>query len=274
MLFKDVLRYSIKSIDKLLILGLVIVIAKIPEIFNGFNFLSSEILESRVLFIILSILALAASFIAYGYYLSITRNTIHNVYDGPPELDLKKNIVDGVKYFVLNIVYFIIPILVTVIIAFSTGAVSIESINSISESILVSSSSIFIMPLLTGLTLLESILTSSSLNFIILLLVGLILFIVFGLVHTLAKAVLADTGSLTTASNMPKVFKKITKIGWKNYIIWIIVYSFIAIMLSIFISIISAIDFIGLIIAPLVIIAFKVMFTARSVGLIYNESKK
>ena len=263
-LFKDALIYPTKSMDKWLILGGLLVIMNICNNLEYFRFLSiesTEFLSTSVLLFIFAILGFVIALITQGYSLSIIKNTIQNVQEDAPEFDFQKNIVEGIKLFILGIVYFIIPFLITFILAFATGA--FNSIYKLAPYVLNGTTN----------SIPQYHLVSAGLSFILPFVIGSILLITFCLLYTVAKAVLADTGNLTEASNMPDVFRKIGEIKWGNYIIWIIVLVFIQIILAIFVGAISSIPFIGLIIATLIITSFEEMFGGRALGLIYNESK-
>lgn len=266
-LFKDSLTYPTKDWNKLLIFGVLIVILSIVDILRTFGIVPIQQQPGgiSILAVISVILAVALILIVFGYTLSITRKTINNVDGDVPALDLVKNVIDGIKVLILNIVYYIIPVIITFIVALATGALS-YIYQMIPYYMMYGSAASSAMP--------QELVTSASISFLLVFLVGGILFLIFGLLLLVAKAVLAETESLAKAINMVDVFKKIGEISWGNYIIWLILMLILLFVIGFFTGIISIIPFIGIIIALLIIKPYVDMFFARALGLIYNESKE
>ena len=271
-LFEDSLAYPTKDWNKLLKFGALIVIMIIVSILGSFGFalshLNVDMLMSgvNITLAILSILSTVIVLVIFGliisgYNLNIIKNTINNV-ESVPELNLAKNFVDGFKVVILGIVYSIIPIIMTLIVTYATGL-----FNYIYQlwALLVTHGSIDLAyyPLVYGV----------DFSFRAIAFVAVIFFIVFGLLFLIAKAILAETGSIAEAVNIVNVFKKIDEIGWGDYIVWLILYMVILIVIFIVTSFIMIIPLIGIIIAILILIPYMNMFEARTLGLIYNESK-
>lgn len=262
-LFKDSLIYPTKEWDKLLIFGVLFIIMSIFGILELFGLSLRNYIGASVVSIISLILTIIITLIIWGYTLSITRKSINNVDGNVPEFVWVKNIIDGLKVLVLRIVYYIIPVIITVIVAYVTGAFrymyqllmyyfTYGSIDSASQALL----------------------SSATTSLIIVSIVAVILFTVFTLLFLAAIAVLAETESIGAAVNMVDVFKKIGEINWGNYIIWAILYAIILLIISVVINFIAIIPLIGVIIALLIFRPYADMFAARALGLIYNESKE
>ncbi|MCL2688093.1 MAG: DUF4013 domain-containing protein [Methanobrevibacter sp.] len=272
-LFEDSLAYPMKDWNKLLKFGALILIMSIVSILGPIGFILShlnvDIMVSGVnsILAVLSILSTAIILIIFGsiisgYNLNITKNTINNVDSKIPELNLAKNFIDGIKVVVLYIIYFIVPIIMALIIAYGTGLFHYMYQLGI---ILLTQGAIDLTyyPLLHGL----------DFSFRLVVAIAPIFFIVFGLLFLIGKAILAETGSLLEASNIVNIFKKIDEIGWGDYIAWLIMAMVILMVIFIFTSFVTIIPLIGIIIAILVLIPYVNMFGARAIGLIYNESK-
>jgi len=266
-LFKDSLAYPTKDWNKLLIFGAIIVILSIVDILVKLGILVVQQQPGviSILSIISFILAVALILIVSGYTLSITRKSINNVNGDVPALDLVKNIVDGIKVLILNIVYYIIPVIITFILALATNAFS-YLYQMFSYIITYGSNASSAMP--------QELLVNAGFSFLIVFLVGGIFFLVFTLLFLVAKAVLAETESLAAAINIVDVFKKIGEISWGNYIIWLILVVIILFVISLIGGFVALIPFAGAIIALLVVEPYVGMFFARALGLIYNESKE
>lgn len=260
-LFKDSLVYPTKDFNKLLMFGVLFIVMGILTIFEAFGIALSQYIGADILAVISWILRILITLIVFGYTLNITGKTINNVEGDIPELNLVKNFIDGVKVLILDIVYFIIPFIVVLIIAFATGV-----FGNFYNLMTYTASGAASIP--------QALIASLGVSFLTIIIVGGIFFIIFALLFTIARAVLAETESLTAAIDMVAVFKKIGEIGWGNYILWIIIFIIVSIVLALITAIVTAIPFIGIIIALLVINSFVEMFSARAVGLLYNESKE
>ena len=260
-LFKNSLFYPTQDLGKLVLLGVLFVVMSILAILEVFGLGLRNYIGAGVVTIISSILFIIVTIIVFGYSLSITRKTIKNVDGDIPELDLLKNLIDGIKVVILEIVYYIVPVLVLLVVGFLTGAFG--SIIQLLPYLITNSGAI---P--------PALLSSIGISFLATFLIAGIFFIIFGLLLMIARAVLAETESLVEAINIPEVFKKIGEIGWGNYIVWIVVYIILLLIIAFISGFIAVIPFIGIIISALIAKPYIEMFSARALGLIYNESKE
>ncbi|OQD59603.1 hypothetical protein MBBAR_2c00510 [Methanobrevibacter arboriphilus JCM 13429 = DSM 1125] len=262
-LFKDSLTYPTKDWNKLLIFGVLFIIAGIFGLLQALGIALGQYIAANILEIISAIIFIIVGLIIYGYTLSIVRTTVKDTDDPLPDFDWGKNFIDGIKLAILHIVYYIIPVIITLIVAYATGA-----FNYFYQLAILSASTGSIQ------TAPESLVASAGLSFLTVFIIAAILFIIFGLLLLIAKAVLAETESLGAAANFSNVFKKIGKIGWGTYIIWLILFAIILIVIGIITTLINAIPFIGAIIVLLIVKSYTEIFSARTLGLIYNESKE
>ncbi|MDR2966974.1 MAG: DUF4013 domain-containing protein [Methanobacteriaceae archaeon] len=260
-LFDDALKYPTKDWNKLLILGVLLLIAGIYSVLRNFGFLKTGDITTGLITLIFSLIAIIFTLFVSGYCLNITRKTI-NLEEYIPEFELVKNFVDGLKVLVLGIVYMIIPIVVTVIFVIFAGTFAFIT----QASSYITNYGTSTIPQLPPFYVI--------LSFLILLLIVSIFYIIFILLLNIATAKLAETDSLAEAINMLGIFNKIGEIGWGNYAIWIIVYGFISFVILIIMSIINLIPFIGIIVGLLLISPYMQMFRSRALGLLYNESKQ
>ncbi|MCL2156606.1 MAG: DUF4013 domain-containing protein [Methanobrevibacter sp.] len=261
-LFEDALIYPTKEWKKLLILGIFFLIMGIFNILTLFGIPLKNYLDINVLNIISLILIMIISLIISGYTLSITRSTINNVERSVPEFEWVKNIIDGIKVIILTIIYYIIPVLIVLIALYVTGTfdIIIQLINTYAASGSIN-------------PILESISTMDNPKILIVIVIASFLYILFSLLFLIGKAVLAETNSLTAAGNMIDIFKKIGKISWKDYLIWFVIFVAISYILIFLSELIAVIPLIGIIIVTLFINPYVEIFSARTLGLIYNESK-
>jgi len=259
-IFKDALTYSTKDWNKLLILGVLFLIMGIFEVLGKFGFQIANNVGAQIGLILTGLIALFFTLLINGYGLSITRDTI-GLQEEIPEFDWVKNLIDGIKLLILEIVYYIIPLIVVVIVAYATGAFSyiVEIINYV---------------ITYGATNIpQSIILEAAVSFLLVFLVGGIFYIIFTLLYYIATAILAETDSLVEAINIIEVFNKIGEIGLANYLIWAVLLVIISFVIGIIGGIIQIIPLIGLIIVMLVIYPFIKILSSRALGLIYNEAR-
>ena len=112
-IFSDALRYPISEPSKFLIIGVIALIASLTSSITNYS-------TNIALLVVLGIVSVIASFFLIGYGVSVI-NSAFNGSSDVPELDFVKNIVDGIKAFVINVIYFIIPILVFIILMLISG---------------------------------------------------------------------------------------------------------------------------------------------------------
>jgi hypothetical protein len=251
-LFKDALMYPTQDWKKIIILGVLAIIASSPFVLMLFPLLlaggsSSDIavaISGMFVFAFIGIILLLVLWIIYeGYGLSIIRKTIA-MEDDLPEFEWGTLIIDGLKVLILGILYSIIPVIISVILMiFGIGISGLALTGSDAA---------------TGASALG--ITGLFVFFII-----FVVAIIFQLLYTIALGRLAETNSLGAAINVMDIFDKIGEIGWANYIIWIIV----LIIISAILGILMYIPLVG----TLLVVPFIIMFSSRALGLLYNEAK-
>lgn len=188
-------------------------------------------------------------FIAFGYILRIIKSSIAG-YDELPEFDdVASLFIDGLKVFIVTIVYNIIPLIVIIVGIFG----SIAAVGGVAN--------ITTYPLafagLLGVTVI----------------IGLILAVIFAIFEIIAIANIAYYDEIGAAFKFSEILERITKIGWGKYIIWFIVMIIIGIITAIIGGIISSIPYIGYIISTVFIFSYYYMFLGRSTALIFKSSE-
>ncbi|OED29506.1 DUF4013 domain-containing protein [Methanosphaera sp. WGK6] len=218
-----------------------------------------------ILAVIAYIVSAIVSLLVIGLNISIMHNSIHN--SNPNfSLDLGQNISDGIKSCIISVIYAIIPILLLVVIASISGLPTAVS-NLVVESSSVVNNSVVYM----GLTSVsQPTLSAAFTSITITMIFAVILGIVFKLLESIARARLADTGSITAALNVIAVLNKIRSIGVVKYVGFAVLICIVLILMGIIASIISAIPYIGTYLSTIVV-AYSVMVDAYAYGLIYMD---
>lgn len=103
-IFKDSLTYPSSDWNKLLILGLLIIVANIVTFLPAVGISLHNIGITGLLLTIVSIISLIINLFIMGYSFNVIRETISNI-NVLPEFNAGDNLIDGIKVFIITIVY-------------------------------------------------------------------------------------------------------------------------------------------------------------------------
>ncbi len=184
-------------------------------------------------------------FLLIGYLFRIIKATLAGL-DELPEFDeIGEMFVDGLKVFVVGIVYSIPVIIISLIITAITGSSS--------------SATLSLNPaMIWGLVLVY--------------IVYIIVAVIVGLIEVIAIANMAYyDGDLGAAFSFSEILDRIAKIGWGKYIITYIVIAIVA-FIGFIIGLLTLFILVGFILLPLVIAPFIYMFGVRAIALLFTES--
>lgn len=230
-IISDSVQYPFSDITKFLIVGVISLFSGLSSLFGNWG------VNSFILITLAGIIGLIFTLILSGYSIRVTKYAINHSNEFP-DLDVQNNLIDGIKALIISIVYFIIPIIVTLIFAVITGAIG-AGLNQMMVSL-----GVFAV-------------------------IAVIVFMFFAIFEIVALARFADTGELGEALNIGEVIEDVKRIGIGRIILFVIVSVIIIIIASLIVSILGIIPFIGVLIAQLVIGAFITLFYSRAIGLLY-----
>ncbi len=185
-------------------------------------------------------------FLLMGYIFRIIKATLAGL-DELPEFDeIGEMFVDGLKVFVVAIIYaipvYIIALIIGALLGSSTTAASI-SIN----------------PYMLW-------------AFVIGYIVYIIVAVIVGLIEVIAIANMAYyDGDLGAAFSFSEILDYIARIGWGKYIVTYIVIAIVA-FIGFLIGLVTLFILIGIILLPLIIAPFIYMFGARAIALLFIEA--
>lgn len=221
-----------------------------------------------ILGIILFIGAFAVGFILSGYLISIIKSGIE-LSDDMPTFDWKGNLITGIKYVIVAIVYFIIPAIITLITGWATNMfgmaadmmtkISMAYVNAPANATVDVST---IIP--------QSQFVALGTAMIVTGIVALVVFLIFAFLQTMGEARLAKTDSLGSALNIVEAFKDIGRIGWGKVIAVIVLIFVIIAVINIIISgINSYINGFGIL--SIIVTPYLTFFSSRATGLLYSD---
>ena len=271
-IIKEAFVFPSKDLGKLaiyivlyVVLGALMVGATISSI-AGLMDTSALIGVGAIIFIISFIL----SFILLGYQIGVVKSGI-DLDETAPEYAWKDNLIGGIKYFIVMIVYYIIPAVVVLITAFATNVPgkATEILNQLAVApTTVNATMNATSPAVNVIS--NTLMNDLASSLAIVGVVAIILFIIFAFIQTMASARLANTGSLAEAVNIIEAFKDIGRIGYGKVIGTIILSVIIVLIINVIISLITqyvpAISIITIIVTP-----YLTFFTSRITGLLYSD---
>lgn len=213
---------------------------------DSINYPSSN--WGKVLFlgvIMIASILIVPVFLLIGYLFRIIKATLAGL-DELPEFDeIGEMFVDGLKVFVVGIVYSIPVIIISIIIGALLG-----STNSASLSL----NPYMIWAVVLGYA------------------VYIIVAAIIGLIEVIAIANMAYyDGDLGAAFRFGEVLDHIARIGWGKYIVTYIVIAIVA-FIGFLIGMLTVFILIGIILLPLVIAPYIYMFGARAIALLFIDA--
>ena len=186
--------------------------------------------------------------IVFGYALRVMRKSIEGETEPPAFDDLGAMIVDGLKYLVVSIIYFLIPMVLMGI-----GIMSIITSETSCDMI-------------GGCASDTAFLTGSGL-----FLLGFLLMLVISVIETIGVANMAHTGKLGAAFRFGEILRIIGSIGWGRYIIWYILLTIVVLLFVAVGLLMGIIPIVGTLVYVLLISPYVTIFQYRATGLIYRE---
>lgn len=249
--FSQAFNYAKQDYKKLLIVGIICILANLTVVLRSFGITGSILSIGGIIGFIFAL-------VIAGYGLSIIKENI-SLSKIIPDFDWGDNIVNGIKLWILEIVYFLIPVIILIVIgAFTIDGNAVQSLmNYISYSSNATIPANLIEPVLTSLGIVS--------------IVAFILAVIFGLMAFVGTCRLAKTDSLSEGLNFKKVISDIGNIGIGSLIAWIILLLIILIVFGIIELIIMMIPYVGTLISTLIISPFILLFMNSAIGRLYSQ---
>ena len=113
-ILSDAFQYPLSDFKQMLKLGLPYLVLTIFTIILNFAIDNSSSSTIIVLALLINVISIIATLIMWGVGLSVIRETIKSN-NQLPELDIKNNFIDGIKYAVVGMVYLVIPTVIMII---------------------------------------------------------------------------------------------------------------------------------------------------------------
>ena len=259
----DAIKFPISDTRKFLIFCALIIIMSLSTVLPSYG------VKDSTLSLILTLVTLIVAIIVLGYCVEVIKSGTDGD-DTLPDFDYVKHFVNGIKALILDIIYFIIPAIITIIVASATGLfTSFTKIVYISIDAMSKNAN--------NLTTIMAAVPKTTMNtftnaLTITLIVAIILFIIFSLMSFTGLVRFAKTGSGTEGLRFRQILRDMSKVGLIKIIVTLIVIYIIAFVLSLIIGLIGLIPYIGVFIGIFVGVPFMLLFLYRAIGLLYADA--
>ena len=259
----DAIKFPISDIRKFLIFCILIILMSLSTVLPSYG------LKNDTLSIILSLVTLIVAFVVLGYSIDVIKSGTDGD-DTLPDFDYVKQFVLGIKALILDIIYFIIPAVITIIVASASGLFS-----SFTKIVYISMDAIANET--TNMTMILAAVPKSTMDTFtnalgITLIAAIILFIIFSFLSFTAQVRFAKTGSGTEGLRFREILRDISKVGLIKIIVTLIVIYIIALALVFVITLIGLIPYVGVFIGIFVGVPFVLLFLYRAIGLLYADA--
>lgn len=222
-----------------------------------------------ILSFILFIIAVLVGFILSGYEIDIIKTGI-DLEDLAPDFDWKADLIRGIKAIIVAIVYFIIPAIITLIVAFITNVPGnfVNVVQYVNQTAVNANGTVVANSVLEMVP--DSVMSGLVGSISITLLVAAVLFIIFSFIQVMANSRLANTDSLGEALNIPEAVKDISRIGVGKVLATLILVFIVSLVIG---AILSAVyqQVPQLSILNIIVTPYLMFFTNRATGLLYSD---
>lgn len=213
---RDSLRYPFSDWKKFLVFGIILVISSL----NVYYFRSIIPLSLNVVIGISAIFGFIMEFLILGYLFRIVKSSLEDMVKLPEFDSWMGMFINGIKVFLVSIVYFIPVILIILVfmVLLSSDVGTILNIIEFYPSSVVNLIFNMLFYLKSGIWWLISI---------------LYMIIVLPILQVAVAHMAYNDSKLGSAFKFREILNKISNIGWKNFIVWYVVIGFIYLLIYI-----------------------------------------
>lgn len=268
---KDAIRYPFSDWKKILILGIILVLNGIYNVFGSIGTINF------IVILFLTIIGFVIGFLVNGYMFRIVKSSLYGK-NKLPEFGNWLNMgVDGVKVFITFIVY-LIPVIIVLLLIYLNLPFENCVFNPFTFLI-----NPFVSIIFNGLINIQMLLFNVFQFEIIIIPFIAYLFIIIPIFLVAIANMAYYDGEFKSAFRILEIIKEISLIGWRNLIKWYIMILIIVLVYMLiggfvfYVSCLTNLDFVAILMVKLfdlVITSYFYMILARSLGLFYMPDKK
>jgi hypothetical protein len=198
-------------------------------------------------------------FLMLGYVLRVIKASLAGVDELPAFDELGEMLVDGIKLFIVYLIYSL-PAIIIGIISFISLWSSLMSLTYVTQT-----SGNVLTP-----EMFLSIFGGSAL--IGLIIAGIYSLVIYPIMAVAIGNMAYYDGELAAAFRFGEILSTISRIGWVDLIIWYIVVAIVGIAIGFIGSIIAIIPILGWILLILVVYPYFYLFYARAIAWLYSSA--
>lgn len=248
----------------LFVMGLVAAGGALSIYFAAENSMSYLIITA-----ILVIISIILGLIITGYQVGLVKSGI-DMDEKAPEFDWKNDIITGIKMIIANIVYMIIPAIIVGIVALIANVPG--NVLQMAQEMSANSANVTAVANSTSAiaSVSDATMAAFGTSIAVTALAAFVLFLIFGILLTIAEARLANTGGLGDALNIPEVVKDISRIGVGKVIaVFLLLFIIIAVIQAILNTLYGLIPPIAIL--SIIVTPFLSFVSSRATGLLYSD---
>ena len=256
---KTGLKYPFSDYKTFIVIGVLFLL-------TCFGFISFQGVNDRF-FIFRFIFSIVLLIIILGYSLDVINEGLKNSFSMPAYND--GNLGNGVKVFLLEVIYDLIPLIIMIVVAFFSGLFTTlpKLFSYIFPNGAVAANGTSVIGAVPN-----NLLFSVSIGIIITLIVGVIFYVLFMLFAKMGLVRLAETGSMKEGLNFSNIVNRIASVGWGRFIGYNITVLIISALLLLVFAFLVFIPFVGSFIGLFLIMPYIFLFDCYSLGLIVGDN--
>ena len=274
-IIKDAVNYPLSDWKKIMILGIIIFITGITSIFMSFGATNIYLIS------LLTVVGFLVGFLVNGYMFRIIRYSLETKSEIPQFDNLIHMGIDGIKVFIVFVVYSIPVILiisVSTLVFFDSGSVlTLESLGLDPWNFLINSlNSVILQGIMSFIGILDylSLVMPEGIFAVV---IGMLYLIIITPLFLVAIANMAYyDGEFKSAFKFEEILNEIRSIGWLNLLKWYVTTGIFFLTILVIISTVVVYIFslvhlgvLGEILISLIVTPYFYMYFARSVALYY-----
>ncbi len=253
-LVENAIKYPLLDRKKIILLGVIILI-------NSISLNVLMLVENLELIVIFGLIGLLSSILMSGYLFRILKPSLTNAQELPQFNDWNDMLIDGIRVFLISIIY-LIPVICLIVISFSESFTNVLGIIISNPPTIVFN---VIWGIIGGLTFLDMSYA------IILLYIILIIPVIYLGIANMAN----NDKKISMAFKIRDIINEIALFGWGTFVGWYLSTCFVLLLIIIIGIITGVLNLIhptfSILLLSLIIAPYFYIYLYRTIGLVYHS---
>lgn len=272
-IINDSLQYAKSSWRKVAILGVIylpiFIMGLLPRITQLFT---DNFIIYSLIFSLTGIISLVIGFFYSGYLFRVIKDSLAGINELPNFDEFTEMFIDGIKVFLVTVVYGLIYAIIAVIVVVGVIIVALISIlaSGLSSTLLYNTYYIYSEPsiMIGAFAAIAVVCLALFLGILIIITIT----VLYEIIIAMAISNMASKGNIIAAFSISDIQERINNIRWSKAILWFLGVTFVS-MIGMLVSMILGFLLIGLIIVPLIVVPYLAIFRYRSIALLFEEGE-